>query len=171
MLQPGDILFLSGKGLFGQLVNWFQALWSKDAESKYNHTGIIINSNGDILETTYWRTKVRNIMDEYPGSMIAITRWEGMDEQKFTQGFDRTTEQMLGHIYPYWRYPLFMLNLSQFIKPSNGVCSELVTYFLTSVGAFHDRWWGVDVDELWDWINQSLEWTVVYKGTGRGALE
>lgn len=67
-LQAGDLIVTSGKKLHQRVIQW----WTY---SRFNHIGIILNAEGDILEAVFPKVRIRNI-EEYrkAGESFSILR-------------------------------------------------------------------------------------------------
>ena len=161
-LVSGDILLLSGKRWDSRTIRWFQSLWAKDGRVDYDHAAVVV-SKDVLFEATTPTIGLYNIEPEhYLGSTVKVFRCNGMTFARAVEG-RKYIFKLSGLKYPVYRLFLFALRLARFIHWKRMVCSEVAAKFLTDAG-FYDRWWGVDVDQLHDYMESDSRFVVVFEG-------
>jgi hypothetical protein len=161
-LKPGDIFCTHSVGKISSIINAVQKIHSHDNEASYSHTGIIINKNGETLESLW--TVRRGSLDRYLKKPILIGRHEKMNDQ-----IANTALKIMSH-YEGKHYPVHRL-FFHLIPPvakivSTGkymVCSELVSIFLFICRA-QAYWKGITPDHIADMIRHYSSWKVIYEG-------
>ena len=161
-LVNGDVLLLCGKQRESRIIRWFQSLWAKDGKVNYDHAAVAV-SKDMLFEATTPTIGLYDIGPEhYLGSTVKVFRCKGMTFAKASEG-RRHILTLSGMKYPVHRLFLFALRLARFIHWKRMVCSEVAAKFLTDAG-FCDHWWGVDVDQLHDYMESDSRFVVVFEG-------
>jgi len=132
-VQPGDIFCTKNPMWLGRAINMVQKVWADDAESKYSHSGIIIDKFGTTIESL-WRVKNQNLFEAYEGQQILIGRADLMTSASFNSG----KEKIKSHdrdVYPFYRLFFHLIPpLARHINFGRVVCSELTAKFLVGAG-------------------------------------
>ena len=162
-LQPGDIFCSTNPMALGRAINAVQWFWSKDKESRYSHSGIILDYNGKTLEAL-WRFSSQNLYTAYAGDNIIVGRHTHMTPEYFATGYAKI-EPDIGAIYPFWKLPLFLLPpLTQFLNfTGKYVCSVRVMQFLFYCSLVN-RFTGYNPDDVADMIRTKKGWEIVFEG-------
>ena len=151
-LLPGDLFGTSNPMALGKAINAAQWLWSKDGQSTYSHSGIVLDESGRTFEAL-WTIKTAHL-DEYTGSKIIIARCNAVSEQKREAVLKALIAEHSGQWYPFWRLFLHIIPpLAKLSVTKRPVCSELVAKYLFRLGQRHGQWAGTNPDTLVD------EWT------------
>ena len=164
-LNRGDVFASSNPQSLGRMINFVQRLKSKDNESTYGHTGIIVDGCGTTIEAV-WKIETQNLFEDYKGQKVLIARWKGMDKDNFLKGFGAITEHF-GATYPYYRLFMHALGIGKFIHFKTPVCSEFTQKFLVSCGAktlAGNNWWGINPDDLVDEWRISEHFDIIFEG-------
>jgi hypothetical protein len=159
-LKPGDIGLTHSDEAIGFLINPAQKTKAVDNASKYNHALLIINNKGDTFEAL---NKLDHYnLERYKGQQIAIYRHKHMTRELFEYGYASIIKYD-GKTYPYLRLFLHLFGAAKYIHWDMPVCSELVSKFLFACG-LRQNWWGVNPDNLHDWMKDHKDFTLVYEG-------
>jgi len=137
---------------------------SRDNQSLYTHAGIIINPEGDMIESL-WKVEVNNLFERYTGRQVVIARYTELEERRWEKAFLMLLDHV-GDIYPWWRLPLHVVPpLAKYLSFTGmPVCSELVAKTEYYVGARH-RWWaGTCPDTLSDEWHRWRNFEIVFEG-------
>ena len=145
-------------------INAVQKWNSKDKQSVYSHSGIIMNPDGDIIEAL-WEVEANNLFTRYAGCPVIIARYVGLTDLAWEDAALKLMDK-IGQNYPWWRLGLFLyppvarrLNLS-----NKEVCSELVAKVEWWIGARHECWAGTCPDTLADEWHRWRDFEVVFEG-------
>lgn len=161
----GDVFGTENPTMLGGAINAIQKWNSRDNESKYSHSGVLINSQGDTIEAL-WTVKNQNLFTDYAGKNVIVARWMPMTEN----AWERCYLMLMGHFgdkYPLWRLPLHILPpLAKYLSFTGmPVCSELVAKYLACLGA-RGRWWtGTCPDTLADEWRRWKGYEIIFEGT------
>lgn len=165
-LRPGDCFVVQTDSRMARLINWGQALWSQDNHAEFNHAGIVVASDGTTFESL---SRIGHYyLGQYAGSRILIVRYADLTPESFWYAYG-TLKRYDGKAYPWWRFPLHLVNLAKFVHWTYPVCSELVGRFLNQAGISPGTGWGTTPDywaDLWAELirNEAKKVTVVWNG-------
>jgi hypothetical protein len=126
-LQPGDLFVVESDSLMGRTISWAENFKDVVGDAKYIHAGVILHSNGNLIESE-WHVQISNI-DEYAGNKIMIARLKNMNIQRFFQGKSAIIDRV-GQRYPILRLFLQLFGLARRIRTKHVVCSELQAQFI-----------------------------------------
>ena len=161
-LKPGDIFCTRNPMMLGRLINFVQKFWSKDNESEYSHSGIILDSAGTTFEAL-WTNRKQNLWEAYKGHTVLIGRHINMTPERFAAGRAGVGKHE-GKPYAGWRLPMFFLPfVAKYLNLGLGVCSELTMKFLFKAG-LSTCWSGWNPDDVSDMIIRWKEYDIIYKG-------
>jgi hypothetical protein len=162
-LRQGDIILVSGKKWLSRAICWFQQLWSKDGEAKYDHAALV-TASGTLFESTSPNIGFYFIApDHYLGSTVKVFRCKEMTLTRYLDGC-LNVYCLDGKKYPLFRLlVLFPLRLAKYIHWKRMVCSEVVAKFLTDAGLL-DCYWGADVDYVHDFMRDDDRFEVLFEG-------
>jgi len=148
-------------------INFFQALYAKDHNAKYNHTGIIINANGDTTEAL-WTIGPDSLWNPNRiGHRIIIVRYTGCSLEVKQKELANLIAYHKGQWYPWWRMFMHIVpplaKISLFKRP---VCSEYTARYEHFIGAGDSHWAGKRPDTLVDSWNQRSgdDYQIIYEG-------
>lgn len=162
-LLPGDVFLTSNPQMLGKLINLVQLVWSKDNQSKYTHSGIILDSTGGMIEAT-WTTRRGNIFEEYHNKRILIARHDEMDNEAFARGWDAIKKHE-GRWYPGYRLVFALIPpVAKFVNFGQAVCSEYTAKFLNNSVYCPDVWKGQTPDDIHDMVRNWKGWSIPYEG-------
>jgi len=161
-LQPGDVFGTRNPMALGRAINFLQKIWSRDSESKYSHSGIILDEEGTTFEAL-WTIKKQNLFEAYGGKEVIIARYTKGTDTIIKTELDFCLSCHEGQWYPIWRLPLHIFPpLAKIMLFHHPVCSELVAEFLCEIGARHCQWASTNPDTLADewrrWKNFEIIW-------------
>lgn len=163
-LNRGDVFGTKNPMALGKVINAIQWVWSHDGESRYSHSGIILDPLGTTFEAL-WTCKSQNLFDCYEEEQVIIARYTGGKMMPMDTAIKQLLEEHGGKVYPFWRLllhlvpPLAKINMSQ--RP---VCSELVAKYSWLIGGRHEQWAGASPDMLADEWRRWDNWEVIYEG-------
>lgn len=158
-LKKGDFFCSQNSMGLGKLINAVQLFWSTDNESKYTHSGIIIDKDGTTLESL-WSVRTQNIWEAYAGTRVIIGRWEGMTDRAFDKGMQAIAEHQ-GHLYPWFRLLMFGIPpIAKYFYIGLVICSELTAKFLYGSGAIN-YWKGRMPDHIHDIMKYWKRFSIV----------
>jgi hypothetical protein len=126
-LQPGDLFVVESDSLMGRIISWAERFRDVAGDAKYIHAGIILNAQGEIVESE-WHVQYGNI-DKYTGSQILIGRYKWMDAQRFYNG-ESVIIDRVGERYPISRLFLHLFGLARYVRTKHVVCSEFQAQFV-----------------------------------------
>lgn len=154
-LRAGDFFGTANPSPWlGKPISWAERFHSRDNQAIYTHSGIIINTEGDTIESL-WRVETQNIWVAYAGKRILIARWNHLTDELWEETYLMLNEH-IGISYPWWRLPLQLIPpLAKYLSFRSGklVCSELVAKALYFMGARHRWYTGTNPDTLADeWV-------------------
>jgi len=159
---PGDIFCTANPMWLGRAINFVQKIWADDAESKYSHSGVIINKWGTTMESL-WRVENQDIFKAYKGKPVLIGRHTGMTPITFISG-KKNIEPHYKDVYPFYRLFLFMIPpLARNISLGRVVCSELTAKFLVGAGILQ-HYKGINPDYIADIIRNYKKWRIIFEG-------
>ena len=148
-LQRGDLFGVKTEGIGGG-IRFFEKLWSSDNKAEYNHSGLILDSEGTTFEAL-WKVKKQNLYERYAGCKVVVARWEGNTVCPVDQALERIITEYENKWYPAWRIPLHTIPFLAKINFSGlAVCSELAAKYEWYLGIRHDQWAGTNPDTLSD---------------------
>lgn len=148
--------------MLGRAINFVQKVWSKDNDSEFSHSGIILDSSGTTFEAL-WTNRKQNIWEAYKGRTVLIGRHINMTPERFVAGWAGVGKHE-GKPYAGWRLPLFFIPFAaKYLNLGLGVCSELTMKFLYKAG-LSTCWKGWNPDDVADMIIRWREYDVVFKG-------
>lgn len=161
-LKPGDVFCTENPMWLGRAINAVQSFWDPESESKYSHSGFIVDDCGTTSEALWTLTK--SDINNYSGKQIIIGRHRCMTVERFFCAYDRI-ESREGQWYPLHRLPLFFLPpLAKYLHISGrAVCSEWAGKMLCEAGIFK-HWAGKSPDYIADIMISWREWDVVFQG-------
>jgi len=156
-LQPGMIFCTQNPMLLGKVINVVQKFWAKDNQSKYSHSGIILNEEGLTFEAL-WTNKRQNLFSAYAGRKVLIGRHIGMNAEMFAKCWDRIQHHE-GRWYAGHRLLFFLFPpIAKYINFGQGVCSEITAQFLWQ------NWKGLNPDDISDRVHHWKNFEVVFEG-------
>lgn len=164
-VKAGDVFGTSNPNSnVGWGIEKIQKWNSRDNESIYTHSGVIINSEGDTIESL-WTVCTQNIFEDYSTNKIIIARWDKLTDLAWENSY----QMLMGHYgdkYPFWRLPLHIIPpLAKYLSFTGmPVCSELVAKHLYYIGARHRWWTGTCPDTLADEWRRWKGYTIVFEG-------
>jgi hypothetical protein len=163
-LLKGDLFGTENPAALGIAINAAQKFHSRDNESIYTHSGIIVNSDGDTVESL-WTVKMQNVFEAYAGKKIVIARYMPLTEQAWEQTW-WMLENHLGQKYPWWRLPLHLIPpLAKYLSFTGmPVCSELVAKAEYYMRARHRWWTGANPDTLSDEWHTWKNFEIIFEG-------
>jgi len=126
-LRPGDEFATKNPMALGRLINFAQKVKAFDNDSRYTHSGIIIDQQGATLEAL-WTVRTQNIWEAYKGERVLIVRNVHMTLPVFVAGFCKVRPH-IGQWYPVHRLLLMLIGVAKWIHWKGIVCSELAAKF------------------------------------------
>jgi len=161
-LAPGDIFCTRNPMLLGRVINVIQRFWSKDNQSEYSHSGIILDKDGETFEAL-WTNKRQNLFTAYAGRQVLIGRHVNMNFATFAKGWNGIKKHE-GRWYAGHRLLFFLIPpLAKYLNFGLGVCSELTAKFLFRSGLWK-HWKGLCPDDMADRIHYWRDLEVVFEG-------
>lgn len=170
-LQPGDEFAVCSPTALGCLIRMAEKVKAGDNESKYNHTGIILDGEGTTLESK-WTVRSGNLWKDYVGCPVLVVRNIYMTPWVFQLGYEKI-KRHIGQWYPVHRLALHLLGLAKWVHWDDVVCSELTAkfevgcaeYFGEDEGAgFMRNHYGVNPDHLTDRWEISRYYHTIFEG-------
>lgn len=160
----GDLFGTENPAALGIGINIVQKFHSRDNESTYTHSGIIINSEGDTVESL-WTVKIQNLYEAYAGKKLVVARYMPLTEL----AWERTWLMLESHLhktYPWWRLPLHLIPpVAKYLSFTGmPVCSELVAKAEYYMGARHKWWTGTNPDTLSDEWHRWKGFEIIFEG-------
>lgn len=166
-LLPGDFFGTSNpSAVLGKMIEVSEKYNSRDNEAVYTHSGVIINSLGDTVESL-WTVSGQNIWKAYAGQQVIIARWNHLNPNVWENVYLETILPRMGQSYPWWRLPLHLVPpLAKYIafKSSKLVCSEFVALIEYKMMARHRWYTGTNPDTLADEWKRWKGFSVVAEG-------
>jgi hypothetical protein len=168
-LNAGDIVLTRNPNWFGKIINFIEAMQSLDHRSRYGHSLIIVNGAGTTFEALAPRIRYRNFWECYVGTDVCVGRWNTLDHDRFTKGFQAVAKHE-GQPYPTWRLFLHLLGLAKVVHWKIPVCSELCVKFLNyalrddNMYEF-DHWFGWQPDDLYHAMRAWKHFDIIFEGT------
>lgn len=170
-LQPGDVFGTRNPMALGRAINFIQRIWSKDDESKYSHSGIIIDEDGATFESL-WTINTSNLFKIYTGKEVIIARpiKNIIEIQPITRKEKSTAIKKLivehkGQWYPFWRLPMhFFPPLAKIAWANRPVCSELTAKYLWYIKMRHHQWASTNPDTLADEWRNWKGYEIIFEG-------
>lgn len=131
---PGDIVFCHSPTWLGKAIRWGERLHSSTKASHWNHVGIIINAQGDMIEALARGVRIGNI-SSYPDNAVVSPKL-GIQDTKQALKF---ASSVVGIGYGYITVLSIFLDLLMpwFLHFKAGdtlICSELVARALEHGG-------------------------------------
>jgi len=165
-LRPGDVFCTENPMWLGKAINAVQRFWDEEDESKYSHSGFILDDCGTTSEAL-WTLRKSNI-NEYCGKPVVIGRHRCMNPERFFSAYEKM-ENREGSWYPLHRLSLFFFPpLAKYLHFSGRpVCSEWAGKMLFESGIFK-TWAGKSPDYIADIMIRWREWDVIFKGIWGG---
>ena len=163
-LNRGDIFCTRNPMMLGKAINFVQKIHSKDNESTYSHSGIII-MGGDtpISFEALWTNKRQDFLKAYKGKRVLIGRHKNMTLKTFNKGWNGIAKHE-GKWYAGYRLPLFFVPfLAKYVNFGLGVCSELTMKFLFKAGLV-SNWKGWCPDDVADMIHNYRSYEIIFEG-------
>lgn len=163
-LEPGDIFFTRNTLWIGRAINFVGRCWSLDSASTYSHTGIIIDSNGDTLESL-WHIESANLCERRVNEKIAIFRYKYVEPELLYNAMIRVLKHE-GQFYPIHRLFFHFFRISRFFHWKRVVCSELSVKFLYPLTDDNHfiHWFGWMPDDLHDLLTAHRDFDLVFEG-------
>lgn len=164
-LRPGDCFATANpSALLGRGINAIQKWNSRDNESIYTHTGIVLFEDGTALESL-WKVEVTDLYERYCGKQVLIARYTKLTDEAWKRTFAMLLEHW-GDRYPWWRLPLHMVPpLAKYLSFTGmPVCSELVAKALYYMGARGKWWTGTCPDILADEWHHWKDYEIIFEG-------
>jgi len=151
VLKACDFFGTENPMALGWGINKVQKFNSRDNKSVYTHSGIIMNSQGDTIESL-WTVDSQNIWKGYAGKRVIIARWEFLEDEQWEKAYLMIMDKHWKKKYPWWRVPLQIIPpLAKYLSFTGmPVCSELVAKVEHWIGARHRWWTGTTPDILAD---------------------
>jgi hypothetical protein len=147
--------------LLGRIINAFQKFWSKDNESKYSHSGFMLDSQTSF--EALWMNKKQDFFKAYGGRNVLIGRNKKMTPIRFREGW-RGIKHHEGKPYAGHRLFFFMIPfVAKYCNLGLAVCSELTMKFLFKTG-LAGMWQGWNPDDVADMIRKWKNWDIVFEG-------
>ena len=166
-VKAGDVFGTKNPMWLGKAINSIQKFWSKDGESKYSHSGIIIDNKGTTFEAL-WTVTSKNLFEEHKGDGVIIARPIGSSNGgvfDIKRGLMEIFKHK-GKIYPFWRLAMHMFPpLSKIAPLDRLVCSELTAKYLYLCGARHHQYQGTNPDTLADEWRRWKNFEIIFEGT------
>lgn len=160
-LKPGDCFCTRNPMLLGRIINVFQKFWSKDNESRYSHSGIMLNEKTSF--EALWTNKRQDFYKAYGGRNVLIGRHRGMATHRFIDGWAGVRKHE-GKLYAGHRLFFFMVPfVAKYCSLGLCVCSELTMKFLCKAGLM-DTYQGWNPDDVADMIRKWRSWDIVFEG-------
>jgi len=162
VVNPGDIFVSRNPMFLGRAINTVQKFHSKDKESTYSHSGIIIDERGTTFEAL-WTNRKQNLFEAYKGKRVLIGRHKDMCPAIAAVGW-ACVKKYEGKAYAGWRLPLFFIPFAaKFVNTGNGVCSELTMKYLKHC-RLAPAYQGWNPDDIADMIRRWKEYEIIYEG-------
>lgn len=175
MIRAGDVFGVKGSGpLFGA-IRTVQYINSRDNESTYGHSAIILDAKGTVLDTR-WRVG-RTSLDLYAGQQIIIARpveWisqDGLSSGPINESTILTTLKAMevndtGRWYPVHRLFLHLIPpVAKFLHIKRfQVCSERTAAYLQAIGARPKPIGGSTPDMLADEWRRWRNYQIIFEG-------
>lgn len=163
-IKKGDVFGSTNPMALGKGINAVQRFWSKDAESKYSHSGLICDNNCNTIESL-WTVKSLDFYQAYNGDNVIIARYIGKPWHSIDDSIELIRTLHFGNIYPFWR--IFMHIIPPLAKVgvfNRLVCSELCAKYLYYLGARHSQYKGTNPDTLADEWRKWKDFEVIFEG-------
>ena len=166
-VKRGDVFGTKNPMWLGKAINGLQWFWSKDGESKYSHSGIIIDDQGTTFEAL-WTVSSKNLFDEHKGDNLIIARPNSpINGRPFDieKALKRVIKEHNGQWYPGWRLLLHTIPpLAKIALFDRLVCSELVAQYLYLAGTREGQYKGTNPDTLADEWRRWKNFDIVFEG-------
>lgn len=158
MYRAGDIFCVGTDNIFGKLIRVWTRIWSFDDKVNHNHSGIIINSNGDTFEALASGIKIGNI-SKYKNNTLLVARLKNTPPGQIERAIKITRSKYDGKVYPRWRIPLFFVPfLAKYISTGIWyVCSEVTAFFIFMLGKWPRKVAGSNPDHIADYIRENTD--------------
>ena len=170
-LRPGDMFCARGTGIFSAGIRAAERWWSRDNEATYGHTGIILDSEGTVLDTL-WKVE-RTSLARYAGQQILIARpthtiyGTPISTATMANALESIVRTDMGRWYPIHRLLLHLIHppLAKHIATGRHlVCSERGAKLLSMVAARELPYTGATPDILADEWRRWRNFMVLFEG-------
>lgn len=173
-LLPGDVACVQGTGILFRAIRLIQYIHSRDNESTYGHSFVVLDGSGDLLDTR-WRVG-RTHISRYAGQRMIIARplgallhngaMEPISESARMLGLTAIEVACSGKWYPVHRLLFHLIPpVAKFIHAGPWqVCSERVAGYLRTIGARPLPIGGTTPDMLADEWRRWRNFQIIYEG-------
>ena len=147
--------------MLGRVINAVQKFHSKDNQSQYSHSGIMVGKRTSF--EALWTNKKQAFFKVYQGQQVLIGRYVGMTPELFFQGWSGIKKHE-GKPYAGHRLFLFFIPfMAKYLNLGSAVCSELTMKFLDKADIVKS-WKGWNPDDVADMIHRWKDWEIIFEG-------